>query len=168
METEFNNSRCYRPQEWQTYCAGMLQESERIQMEEHLLQCNNCLSIYLDFLNKSLQRESFSQLGQEFTDKVMANIQKENYTQGHNNKINLIISYCAAACIVMFFWVGGYFDKISEGLSEGTKLSKPLETIEARIEPPKSFIQTGWTQKVLKKEKSFFEKSFLEDLIKKE
>ena len=177
MKTEFENSQCYGPQEWQTYCTGMLQEPERLKMEEHLLQCDNCMSTYLDVLQNGFQQQSVFQVGQDFTDKVMASIQKESYRQKHDNKINLIISYCAAACIVMFFWIGGYFDKISAGLSEGVKTSNVSKTIEVRVEPPKHFIQTGWTQNVFHKEKpsleksflekSFLDKSFLENLIPK-
>jgi len=164
MKTKFKDLQCYELPMWQTYCAGMLDEAERVQMEEHLLHCNACLSVYLAVLEKELQRESAFQVGQDFTDKIMANVQKENYRLKRNNKINLIVSYCAAACIAMFFWVGGYFDKISEGLSEGAKSSNFSKTIEVQFEPPKHFVQTGWTQNVLKREK-LFGKSFLENTV---
>lgn len=69
-----------------------------------------------------------------------------------NRKVNLLISYCAAAGIAMFFWVGGYFDGLSGSLGKSTDYLHPSEAVE-KVSPSQGLIQTGWTKRVLENER---------------
>lgn len=90
-----------------------------------------------------------------------ANFKKDKETQ--NNRVNLLISYCAAASIAMFFWVGGYFADLSGSFSKGVEYLETSKVLETRADQQISLIQTGWTQKVIEQKPS----SFIEKLIPK-
>lgn len=180
MSEKINSARCYGTLVWQAYQAGILGESERIEMEEHLLVCESCLETYLNIIENRLNNEEIAQLGEDFTNQVLYNIEQEKRWQKasaqvthistnkklieeRSNRVNLLISYCAAASIAMFFWVGGYFDGLSGTFMKGMEYMQTAEVLETRGEPQKSFIQTGWTQKVIEKKHP----SFIENLIMK-
>ena len=180
MSERVNKAQCYEQNQWRSYQAGTLSESERRAMEEHLLTCEACLENYLSIVEYDLEQDA-SMLGKDFTDRLFEVIgQETNWRKSsaqvikvsnkkekevRNNKVNLLISYCAAASIAMFFWVGGYFDGLSGSLSKGLVSMQPTKGIEKNYEPQKGFIQTGWTQRVIDEERP----SFIENLkLKKE
>lgn len=173
---------------WERYMAGTLQEVDSLKLEEHLLSCESCLGLYLGFLEKELEDEEKPCLSEEFTDRVMEAVGQENTWQKisvpvvpvrniadmkekeiRSRRVNLFISYCAAAGIAMFFWVGGVFDGLSGSfsgtLSRGVEYLHGDKVAETKIELPKSLIQTGWTQKMLEEERPSFIKDFI---LKKE
>jgi hypothetical protein len=178
MTEKINSAQCYESQAWQSYQLGKISESESLRMEEHLLICENCLEIYLSIIEKSLLENDAPKLGENFSDTVLNVIEEEKCQPNapvriiknckredkevRNSKVNLLISYCAAASIAMFFWIGGYFDGLSGTLSKGAEHSHPTEVLE-EVQPPRGFIQTGWTQKVITEERP----SFIENLIPK-
>lgn len=179
MTEKLNGSQCYELKAWQSYQAGALSEFQRLQMEEHLLLCESCLDTYLGIVEESLKENDLPKLGEGFTAKVLNTIEEESRWQkasvpvrnisdkkdkeARNSRNNLLISYCAAASIVMFFWVGGYFDGLSGSLSKGVEYLHTKEVVEAKVQPQRGFIQTGWTQKINAGERP----SFLKNLIPK-
>jgi hypothetical protein len=176
MTEKINSAQCYESQAWQSYQLGKISEFESSRMEEHLLICENCLEIYLGIIEKSLLEDNAPKLEEGFNDKVLkvieeerckpkasarvVNINQREDREVRNSKVNLLISYCAAACIVMFFWIGGYFDGLSGTLSKGVEHLHPTEALE-EVQPPRGLIRTGWTQKVISEERSSFIKNFI-------
>ncbi|NLI93180.1 MAG: hypothetical protein GX434_13650 [Peptococcaceae bacterium] len=135
MNRKRKNAHCYKPEEWKAYQAGVLGESEQIKMEEHLLVCMECMETYLSLIEESVFDENLPKLSEEFTEKLLSSIENEkrwqkasvpvrNISSGkkdkevRNNRVNLFVSYCAAAGIAMFFWVGGYFDHLAGVLTK--------------------------------------------------
>ncbi|HHV65281.1 MAG TPA: zf-HC2 domain-containing protein [Peptococcaceae bacterium] len=66
-----------------------------------------------------------------------------------NRKVNLLIYYCAAAGIAMFFWVSGFFADLSGSLSKSADYLHARERVAEKASSSQGLIQTGWTQKVL-------------------
>jgi len=181
-------ARCAEAKKWQAYQAGLLGETEQMEMETHLLTCESCLQTYLGLLEDHLNsdKESLPKLGADFTDRVIdqafgqiqvnslkQNKVKTNAKETRNNKVNILISYCAAASIAMFFWVGGYFEGLSGSFDKGMDYMKSAQSVETKVESgkglmergfmEKSLIQTGWTQRLSEEDRP----SFIENLILK-
>lgn len=169
MSEKFKSIQCYGANAWFSYQAGALGEVDRSAMEEHLLTCENCLEVYLNMMEDRLKNDGASRLGEDFSNRVLEIIEQEGYTQKtsaavgnvvgikekevRNNKINLLISYCAAASIVLFFWAGGFLNDVG----------RLTDRMEFRIQSEEGLIQTGWTQKIIE-EKPI---SIIEKLIPK-
>jgi hypothetical protein len=152
-------AQCYTPQTLKCYQAGGLTPAERILLEEHLLQCDSCLNLYLKLTEEYLDRLGTSDLSPDFVDRLMARIQEEHalpaepksqdssgakFQEKNNARLNLLIGYCAAACIAMFFWVGGWFDGITDIMKHETNTRKV------------NLIQEGWTKKNFAEQQSLF------------
>ncbi len=180
MSEKVKSAQCYDTKAWQAYQAGTLGESEMRALEEHLSFCESCLERYLELIENGLSSGDIQGLGEDFTDQVMALIEQEQRWQKASVpvvnlrsqkksketvhiKAALLISYCAAASIAMFFWIGGYFDGLAGSLSKGVDYIRSSEVVETKVQPQKGFIQTGWTQKVIEEERP----SFIENLIPK-
>jgi len=181
MSEKINSSPCCGLKTWQDYKAGKLSAEAQTVLEEHLLSCENCLGIYLGMIEEGLEDQDTPKLGEDFTDRLFDVIEQEKRWQKasvqvisiagnkarevRSNKVNLLISYCAAASISMFFWVGGYFDGLSGNLTKGVDYIHTSEAVETKVEPQRGLIQTGWTKKVIEEERP----SFIENLkLKKE
>lgn len=176
MKEEEKSIRCFTEKEWQFYQAGFFGEADRIAMEEHLLACDSCMACYLGIVEENLAKEPLVFLEEGFTDLVMETIELNNLPQpgiifgeaagagsgkDHGSKANLLITYCAAASIALFFWIGGYFDSLSGSLSKGVEFFAEAEITAKKTEPSQGFIQTGWTQKILDEKRSSFIKNLL-------
>lgn len=173
------SSQCYGPEAWGSYQAGILTDSESLRMAEHLLECDYCMDMYLKIIDNKLQEGEVPKLSKDFTDRMLSVIKQDTSRQKayprvsnisdrkdkevHSSKINVLISYCAAAGIAMFFWVGGYFDDLSGQIAKGIDIVHLSETIELRDESQQSFIRTGWTKNTSKERYS----SFIDNLILK-
>ena len=167
-----SETKCYTPQDFELYQAGGLAAEERIRLEEHLLQCDSCMDTYLKVTESYLCQLGETDLSFDFPDRVMAMIEKQQtlpvavknnksngakYQEKKNARWNLFIGYCAAACIAMFFWVGGCFDGIAGSLTKEIDIFPASETVEQKAPARKiNLIQTGWTKKTLERQQSLF------------
>ncbi|MCM1567623.1 zf-HC2 domain-containing protein [Dehalobacter restrictus] len=180
---ENESIQCYIENEWHSYLAGSLPEEERLEMEEHLLSCDTCLQVYLNLLEEQGRQEYL--LGEDFTARVLNQTQSKKSQAGiaparlvpvfkqpvpkardkSGSRINLLISYCAAASIVFFFWTGGYISGLSNALNEGLVKNHGhvSEVVEDRLDPSISLIQPGWTKKVIQEKRP----SIIENIIQK-
>ncbi|WP_449240512.1 zf-HC2 domain-containing protein [Desulfoscipio gibsoniae] len=165
MDEHLNNPQCHDSSAWKAYQADRLSDMERLAMEEHLLTCESCLEIYLQILEEELQNEDVSGPGPDFTTEIMSRVADGHKKPQHStlpiSRTKLLVSYTLAAGIAMFFWVGGYFDKVSAGLEKG--MAKSTQLVETRIEPLPGIIQTGWTFKILDNQQSSFLQKFFEE-----
>lgn len=165
-----NNVRCQNPEKWQAYHEGSLDEAEQLAMEMHLLDCESCLQSYLSIVENQVAnvQEPRGRLASEFTDRLMGEVfgnKEASYPRNiWKSKANILISYCAAASIAMFFWIGGYFETLSGSFDKGIQYMKVSQELAAQKETEKEslgIIQTGWTHRDLKQDDS----SFLKNII---
>jgi len=136
MKEKSIRTACYPAKTWQSYRDGSLTAEESAGLEEHLLDCEQCLETYLELVQQGSDRLEPG-LSPDFTERLLAIIKPEEQrkepergVKERNSRATLLIGYCAAACIALFFWMGGYFDGISGGLAK------------------QGIIQRGWTEKV--------------------
>jgi hypothetical protein len=151
---------CYTAQAWLAFQAGAPEEAPRILMERHLLECDSCLHVYLTLAENSISHMGAPDLNDGFTDRVMAAIKGSGagYKKKADSKLNLLIGYCAAACIAMFFWTGGFFDEIAGGLAKGVEILDAPTITAKQYQPPKiNLIQAGWTKKNIEKQPFLFD-----------
>ncbi|UWG96360.1 zf-HC2 domain-containing protein [Dehalobacter sp. DCM] len=146
--SHYDSIPCYSESEWQAYATGDLPEEVRQVMEEHLLNCDGCLCVYLSKLEA--QKSEEYTLGSDFTERIMnqvqrkeaspkpwAQVQKQHVSKDREksgNRMTLFVSYCAAASIVFFLWTGGYIHGLSKTLNESV------------IKSDVSLINNGWTK----------------------
>ena len=176
MKNNIKSIHCQSKKTWEAYNQGLLSETKRQAMEEHLLTCDSCLEIYLEILTKDTQKADIPKLSQDFTVRVLEQINRDPSHEGEGttarrpvkkdkeflaSKTGFFISYCAAASMALFFWGGGYFDGLADNLSKGVEYLDKIEISEKVSEPEKGLIQTGWTHKVFEENRS----SFIENLI---
>ncbi len=172
MNNKIKSIHCYDERMLSTYHSGLLSEEKRSAMEEHLLTCDSCLSIYLSILEEDTNIKSVPVLSKDFTNQVMGAIEQE---KGHNedenvisisvkkdkdtltSKMTILISYCAAASMALFFWGGGYFDGLAGGLAKGIQYLDKVEITQKATEPQRGLIQSGWSNKVQETRPSFID-----------
>ncbi len=167
MIQSIENNNCYDQAIWRSYHSGFLDESQRIAMEQHLLYCDKCMDIYLDLVAESAGPGE-SLLSGDFTDKLMQELESQAEPQISpakvpgfmTSKATVMISYCAAASIAMFFLVGGYFDNLADKLVRSAEYFPPPGMIAQKTEPSRGLIQNGWTQKVLDEKRQPFIENF--------
>lgn len=161
MKNKIESIRCYEERMWSAYHSGLFSEARRSDMEEHLLVCDSCMSIYLKILEDT-NLKSAPMLSEDFTDRVMGAIEQE---KRHNevdkevltSKVTILLSYCAAASIALFFWGGGYFEGLSSGLVKGFQYIDKVEITQKVAEPQRGLIQSGWSNKVQETRPSFID-----------
>ena len=175
MKNNIRSIHCQDEKSWVAYSQGLLSESRRQTMEEHLLKCDHCLTVYLDILERDTAIRTIPKMSHDLTKRVLEEINREirpdqdikvrNLPKKDReflaSKAGMLISYCAAASMALFFWGGGYFDGLADNLSKGVKYLDKIEISERVEVPEKGLIQTGWTHKVLKENRS----SFIQNLI---
>ncbi len=171
MKNKIESIHCYEERMWSAYHSGLFSEAKRSDMEEHLLICDSCMLIYLKILEDT-NIKSVTMLSKDFTDQVMRVIEQE---KGHNevdyitrmptkknkevltSKMTILLSYCAAASMAMFFWGGGYFDGLAGGLAKGIQYIDKVEITQNVTEPQRGLIQSGWSNKVQEMRPSFID-----------
>lgn len=168
MTHQPESTNCFDKSIWLAYHSGLLDESVQSDMEQHLIDCNACMNVYFDVVEEHVSNED-SLLSVDFTDKLMHKLEREIVWQNAkspdmskpsmkahsymNSKATLMISYCAAASIAMFFLVGGYFDGLADKVIQGAEYIPSSAITELKSDKTRGFIQTGWTQKVLEEKR---------------
>ena len=172
MTHQFESKNCFDKSIWLAYHSGLLDESVQSDMEQHLIDCNACMDVYLNVVEEHVSSED-SLLSDDFTDKLMHKIEQEISWQNakkldivkpsmkaqrvSSSKATLMISYCAAASIAMFFLVGGYFNGLADKVIQGAEYIPSSAITELRTDQTRGLIQTGWTQKVLEEKRPLLE-----------
>ncbi|MCY6356172.1 hypothetical protein [Clostridium sp. ZS2-4] len=143
-------------EKWNLYFQDRLDEEEKIDMEEHLLNSDECLESYLSVVEASIENEQDDELSPDFVDNVMNIIEDNKNNSKKNKKINILIYYTAAASITIIFLLNGVFDGMYKGVSGSFAAAS---TYKERT----TVIQSGWSDRVVDKTSIF-----LNRLINKE
>lgn len=137
----------YSSIEWLNLFSDVVNEEVEGEMHEHLLECEECLNIYVSLIENTEETHFNSPLSLDFTDRVMNTIHEENRKLQAIKKRktfnNLIICYVSAACITLFFMSSGIFDFLSKKIPEtSTKFSTTLSGNS-------NVLFSGWTDKLV-------------------
>lgn len=129
--------------QWQLFVNGDLDEALQEKMQDHLSECDDCMTIYTDLIELSSDIEV--SIPESFTDNIMNQIFSENRQLSlrklKQKRINLFIYYVSAASITLFLTTTGVFQSLYEGFSAGAKYA------EANTQKQSIFI-SGWTHKL--------------------
>ncbi len=134
----------YSEVQWELFITGQIDETLYEEMLQHSLECEDCLKLYLDLLEKSNSPDLIP--GEDFTDRVMNCISNENKLMLEKkrkiNRANLIIYYTSAASITLFLFWSGIFQGISGSLPQTGKHVGMIQSTAAGI-----FV-SGWTERL--------------------
>lgn len=143
-------------EKWNLYFQDSLDEEEKIDMEEHLLNSDECLESYLSVIEASIENEQDNELSPDFVDNVMNIIEDNKNNLKKNKKTNILIYYTSVASITIFFLLTGVFDGMYQGVSKSV-------TARSIYKEGTKIIQHGWSNKLVDKTSIF-----LDSLINKE
>jgi hypothetical protein len=133
----------YSKVQWQLFVNNEVKEELQEEMQQHLLECDDCMSIYANLIEESSDIEV--SIPEDFTDNIMRQISSENMKRTkkrlNQKRINLFIYYVSAASITLFLTTSGVFQGLYEGFSQGAKYA------ETTTEKQSIFI-SGWTSKL--------------------
>lgn len=165
MNNKIRSIHCYEEKSWSAYHLGLLSEAKRLAMEEHLLLCDSCMSTYLSIIEEDNANKSVPMLSKNFTNRVMEaiNIPAKKNKEVLTSRVTILISYCAAASMALFFWSGGYFESLAGGLTKGIQYIDQVEISQKVVEPERGFIQSGWSHKAIQENRV----SFIDTIIPK-
>lgn len=116
--------------EWQLFKEDLIHEKIREDMEDHLLECTDCMDIFLALVDKETKDEA--RVSEKFTDNVIKGIPSNTQIYRNNKskkgfKINLynelLVYYMAVASVAIFLMGSGFFSTI---VSETPKLGEKL------------------------------------------
>lgn len=134
---------------WKLYIENKLDEYEEAEMQEHLLNCDQCLSLYLSMLDyeineKSIDEEIFPAIA--FTDSVMSVMKidkkKAEEKRQKRNHINMVVYYVSAASITLFLMGSGVFQQLHNTFSDLNYEVSSTQEIESKL------FFSGWTEKL--------------------
>lgn len=114
----------YDTVEWKLFKEELLDKNIKKDMEDHLLECDHCMEIFLTLIDEEL--ENVAKLSEEFTENVMGQIRKRMSIDKKNEKLNMIkkvqkkkntynellVYYVAVASVAIFLTGSGFFTSI--------------------------------------------------------
>ena len=110
--------------EWKLFNQDLLDEKIRQDMEDHLLECDHCMGIFLSIVEDG--QEDRPKVSENFTDNIMDQISKRTEMDKENKKINIVknvekkkntyneflVYYMAVASVAIFLTGSGFFTSI--------------------------------------------------------
>ncbi|MEW6622959.1 MAG: hypothetical protein AB1420_07520 [Bacillota bacterium] len=138
----------YSEKEWQLYVSGSIEAKQQTEMENHLVDCDNCLTVYLSVVEATELGKAAGLLSPGFTDGVMAKLNiPEIKTPAKSKKrssrsSDILIYYAAAACITLVFFSSGVFDFIGQYVPKTT-----IQMVDSTKQT--NFLASGWSERLL-------------------
>lgn len=120
----------YTLEEWHQYVKGALTEEEKIEYENHLYECDQCLTLFIEATESELSDFSLEN-GHTLTEKVMRQLPKEEKKIPFYQKP--IFHYTVAAVATIFIMASGLFEYVYN-LPTGEMLSNPPSVTEGMLE----------------------------------
>jgi predicted anti-sigma-YlaC factor YlaD len=110
----------YSKIEWFLYKEGCLSEDESRKMEEHLMQCDLCLDLFLSSIDEMEISFAETIISEDFTHKVIDNINKKKEDKIQNRK-NIFAYYAAVAAVAIFLTGTGFFQALIHTVPQFTQ-----------------------------------------------
>ncbi|SDP97259.1 hypothetical protein SAMN05216565_1276 [Litchfieldia salsa] len=116
----------YNYEDWTRYINDELAEDQREKVEDHLYSCDQCLEIYMSFVDQS---EQLPKLTSEFTDDVMRQLSlgKQPATRKKTFAQATLFHYGIAATITFGLMSSGFFQNIT-GFASTVEASSNTKT----------------------------------------
>ncbi|KAB3530548.1 hypothetical protein [Alkaliphilus serpentinus] len=138
----------YDQKYWKAYTLNIIDEDDRIEMENHLYSCDECMDIYLQHLDE-IHEEEFRESA-TFTKTVMSSIYQIEERKNKVYRFKLFKYYAIAASITLILVSTGVFDVIGRSTP---KLMTALDDSTHKIEMA---MFGGWSQEIFDRGKSIF------------
>ena len=138
--------------DWLKYCKSDSVGYAEKEMEQHLLDCDLCLALYLKAIESLEFENAKKNIPLEFTENVITQIQKTSQQDKQNKtRIKLILYYTTAACITIFLTFSGAFQLFERHLPNAA------ESITHTPSALQHFVSNGWTDRLLNKTTIFLD-----------
>lgn len=98
----------YSKEKWLLYKQGILSVEDSKKMEDHLLECDPCLEIFLSLVDDGEIQVASELISPEFEDAIMGSVNKKPKIK---NK-NLFTYYVAAALVTLILTSSGFFETL--------------------------------------------------------
>ncbi len=125
----------FQEDKWLEYKNENLKESERIEMEDHLYNCDKCMEIFLSTIEEEEITGAGAYISIDFTENIMRKVAKAVLTKERKKKrlINdFFLYYAAVASVAIILTAGGLFGKMVETVP---KISLSIDKEENQIKP---------------------------------
>ncbi len=114
----------YDEVEWKLYKRGLLNKNIKQMMEDHLLQCDSCMDMFLSLIDEEEVSRAGKLISHDFNENLMEDIVKviplERVTKKNKSKKTsriyneILIYYTAIASVAIFLTGIGFFNKVVE------------------------------------------------------
>lgn len=120
----------YERQKWILYKKNLLSDEEKIEMEEHLYDCDDCMDVFLNLIDSEELEIAETLLPTNFTESIMDKIDSLIPITKSSNKVktetldkrprkkkmieNIAMYYVAVASVVLILTAGGVFTKMTQ------------------------------------------------------
>lgn len=144
----------YDDTEWIFYKERVFSKAKLEEMEEHLYKCDVCMDIFLSLIDIKQEKEAEKVININFTDNIMDNIQKIEYTpiirKEENIKFkDMFIYYVAVASVAIVLTMGGFYKGMVDIVSQRTVSSIEI----SKFNLPNTIFNR--TQKIVKNTSDF-------------
>lgn len=116
----------YNIEKWKSYKKDILEQDEKIIMEDHLYNCDECMDIFISLIDDEEIKHAEKSIPSNFTIDIMKKIDMNSPIQKCIKKKKLIenmfMYYVAAASVILVLTAGGIFTKITQIPMENIKL----------------------------------------------
>jgi hypothetical protein len=133
----------YGIDEWKEFKENNLSMDLINEMQIHLLECDDCMNLYLESIDDDYIRDVSKDLPDDFTECVTNKIKLEDsriITAKKKNYIsNIMICYISAACITLFLMSQGFFHTLTSNVPYASSILKN-NTLKSE-----KFLTSGWT-----------------------
>lgn len=151
--------------EWRAYKHHLIDKTESEMMENHLIDCDQCLNLFLSLTDELDAARANTVIPVDFSHNTMAFIHRSQI-QPHNvssrDKIKRLFSYyVAAAAVTLILMSSGFFDSMvgSASLISANSTLKTEKPTSIIFTWPTRLIETSssWTQMIPKESKNIKE-----------
>lgn len=110
----------YTKEQWQQFRKEECSQDIYLKMEEHLTECDLCLSVFLELIDEQEIVAANNLLSPDFAKRVMKKVQGHKYSANKkkkwfNEKLkSMVVYYMAAASITLIFVGSGLFQNFVE------------------------------------------------------
>lgn len=113
-------NRHYDRDDWLAFRARLVNEDKMAAMEEHLLECDQCLNTFLDLVDEPEISDAALFVPGDFADMVLSALpyalpsnKPAARRPGTGKRSNILIAYASAAAITLFLMNNGFFNGLS-------------------------------------------------------
>ena len=137
--------RHYDIKQWKLFSENLIEENMHIEMQQHLLECDQCMELYLTSVEEKTSGED-TYINETFTDNVINTIRSENKKLKDKyykrRRINLIGCYAAASCLTIILMWSGAFQFLFDAVPKYS-----AEFANSSLRGEKKFV-SGWTDRL--------------------